>query len=48
MKVRWMAEWSEVEKSWMVALGAKRLVWAHPNKELKPLIEWLFDCVDAG
>jgi hypothetical protein len=43
MEAGWYVEWSEIEKSRMPALGAKRLAWAHPNKELKPLIEWLSD-----
>jgi hypothetical protein len=29
----------------MVALGEKRLQWAHPNKSLKPLMEWLSGCM---
>ena len=41
MKVGWCGEWSEIKKRSVIALGAKRLEWAHPNKSLKPLIEWL-------
>jgi hypothetical protein len=32
-----------LKRSECCSLGAKRLAWAHPNKELKPLIGGLSD-----